>query len=127
MVFELSPSRTRRSALGMSLKNVLLKQSAAMAMFFQRSVVCAPTASDLGSLSLVQGKLKHIEPRRTFQGAEADDCREMIEEAISTSDRDLAQRLKYSDEEAIDILACALACYLDERYSITNRPMLGIG
>lgn len=49
----------------------------------------------------------------------------MIEWRLQKCGSDLTQKLRYSREEAETILAGAIAYYLDERFSITNRELLG--
>lgn len=52
-------------------------------------------------------------------------CIDDIEAIIVEAARSLVDDLKYQELEAEDILAAAIAYYLDERFSITNRRMLG--
>ena len=49
----------------------------------------------------------------------------MIENTLKEVARDLATDLGYERSEAKSILASAVAYYLDERFSVTNRRMLG--
>lgn len=53
-------------------------------------------------------------------------CRELIAGAISDRARELTGPLDYSREEAKQILVSALARYLDERFSVSNRRRLGL-
>jgi len=53
------------------------------------------------------------------------DCREMIERAIGDQANSLVKDLKYTLEQAEDILAGAMAKYLDERFSVSDRERLG--
>ncbi|QTA91835.1 hypothetical protein [Desulfonema magnum] len=50
---------------------------------------------------------------------------EMIEWRLQKCGSDLTQKLNYTREEAETVLAGAIAYYLDERFSITNRELLG--
>jgi hypothetical protein len=53
-------------------------------------------------------------------------CREMIADAISGRARELTGPLNYPEDEAKQILVTALARYLDERFSVSNRRRLGL-
>jgi len=53
-------------------------------------------------------------------------CRGMIDGAIRGRARELNKRLDYSVPEAEQILAGAIAQYLDERFSVSNRKVLGL-
>jgi hypothetical protein len=52
-------------------------------------------------------------------------CREAVEAAIKKAASSLVHTLKYTEEEATGILAEALGQYLDERFHVTERRMLG--
>jgi hypothetical protein len=60
-------------------------------------------------------------------GEARDDCVRQIDNAISELSKDLvaADRLAYDNVLADTILDKALAQYVDERFSVTNRQMLG--
>lgn len=81
--------------------------------------------SDLGTLEPVARMLKHIHENMPQRGDAWHDCQQMIEEAITSVGVDLTTRLQYSDDEATRILGNAIAYYLDERFSVGNRRMLG--
>lgn len=53
-------------------------------------------------------------------------CRELIADAIRGRRPELTGPLKYSQEEATQILISALARYLDERFSVSSRRRLGL-
>lgn len=55
------------------------------------------------------------------------DCREQVEGVLVKVAHDLAGPLQYSRPLAERILADAIAYYLDDRFSITNRELLGFG
>ena len=55
------------------------------------------------------------------------DCRDLIVSAIQGRARELTHDLVYSEAEANTILLSALAVYLDERFSISARRLLGFG
>jgi hypothetical protein len=53
------------------------------------------------------------------------DCVAAIEATLAKAGYLLTKALKYSDDEARSILAGAVAQYLDERFHITSRKLLG--
>jgi hypothetical protein len=55
------------------------------------------------------------------------ECKDMIVGAIRGRARELTHDLAYPEQEANVILSSALAIYLDERFSITDRRLLGFG
>jgi len=70
--------------------------------------------------------LKHVSTNRPHMGGNAyGDCRAMIEHAISDRAKELTGPLKYPQDEATGILAGAMARYLDERFTVTDRIRLG--
>ncbi|ADO68376.1 hypothetical protein [Stigmatella aurantiaca] len=54
-----------------------------------------------------------------------DDCVSMIDNAIAGRANELVDELGYTQPEAETILANALGQYLDERFNVTNRKLLG--
>lgn len=54
------------------------------------------------------------------------ECRDMIDGAIAGRAKELTKCLEYEIAEAEEILAAALAQYLDDRFSVTNRRVLGL-
>jgi hypothetical protein len=54
------------------------------------------------------------------------DCADMIELAIRGRAHELVDELCYGRKQAEELLAGALARYLDERFSVTNRRSLGL-
>ena len=55
------------------------------------------------------------------------DCKDLIIGAIRGRALKLTRDLGYTEAEANTILSSALEIYLDERFSITNRRLLGFG
>jgi hypothetical protein len=53
-------------------------------------------------------------------------CREMIDGAIGERAHELTELLNYPQEEAKRILVSALARYLDQRFSVSNRRRMGL-
>ena len=54
------------------------------------------------------------------------ECRDLIDAAIRGRARELVEDLGYEIPEAERILAAAVAQYLDERFSVTNRRLMGL-
>jgi hypothetical protein len=82
--------------------------------------------SDFRTHAEVAAILGHIPYTRANHGKVYADCRDMIEEAIRGCGLELTRNLKYPVPEASDILAGALARYLDDRFSVSNRRVLGL-
>ena len=53
-------------------------------------------------------------------------CKDQIDMAIARCAHELADDLKYEISAAKQVLASAVAQYLDERFSVTNRRMMGL-
>ena len=74
----------------------------------------------------VKDILKYVSTNKPYMdGNGYTNCREMIERAISDQANSLVNALKYNQKLAEDILAGAMARYLDERFSVTDRELLG--
>jgi len=54
------------------------------------------------------------------------ECRGLIDSAIRGRAMELVENLRYDIPEAEEILAAAVAQYLDERFSVTNRRIMGL-
>lgn len=59
------------------------------------------------------------------EGESYEPCRTGIEQILRSVARDLIEKLEYSRPEAEEILAGALAQYLDDRFSVSDRRRLG--
>jgi hypothetical protein len=68
--------------------------------------------------------LGRIHESHGARGEHATICAEMIDDAITATADDL-KRLGYPEGAREDVLAAAIAYYLDERFSITNGRLLG--
>ncbi len=85
------------------------------------------TESGLSGDPEIAEVLKHayaLQPNR--QGKNYNLCREMVAAAISGRIYELKHQLDYDANEARKILVSALARYLDERFSVSNRRRLGL-
>lgn len=74
----------------------------------------------------VAGVLKHITRSRPYTGGHGyGDCREMIVGIISWRANELVEALHYPEPDAKAILAGAMARYVDDRFTVTDRIRLG--
>lgn len=78
-------------------------------------------ASDLIEVSQLGTVLKAIRIDRTYRGAARTQALEAIEAIVQAKAVELTARLKYSRKVAINVLARALAQYLDEIFHISTR------
>ena len=75
----------------------------------------------------VQEALEYIhEPPPNFQTPAYKECNQEIEGVLTRAARLLRDDLEYDQSRAEEILAAGVAHYLDERFSITNRKLLGL-
>jgi hypothetical protein len=74
----------------------------------------------------VQEVLSEIQEYKPNPGATYADCRDRIKAVIAHCGHYLIDSLKYERPLAEEILEGALAYYLDERFSVTNRQILGM-
>lgn len=72
----------------------------------------------------VHSKLEKVREYAPHQGESADECADQIKNVLSTCATEL-MHLGYDIAAAKDILSQAIAYYLDDRFSITNRQQLG--
>jgi len=70
--------------------------------------------------------LKHIPHSPPHRGKNYDMYIEMVRDAIRGRGVELKDKLGYEVSQAVDILAGALGRYLDERFSLTRRRLLGL-
>lgn len=94
--------------------------------YFNSVLVDFIQQSDLHAHPAIAAVLEHLPHLSPHVGQSYYDCREMIEHAIRTRGLELTKHLGYPVPDAVDILAGALARYLDERFSVTNRRLLGL-
>jgi hypothetical protein len=94
--------------------------------YFNAVLVEFVKESDFGPLPDVARLLQHIPVNRPDRGRSYDDCRQMTEDAIRDRGIELTKDLGYPVDRAIAILSGALVRYLDERFSISSRKLLGL-
>ncbi len=61
----------------------------------------------------------------SMQGSSYNDCKGMIESVLKDVADSLNKKMKYSIDDTKEIIAGAVAYYLDERFNVTNRRLLG--
>lgn len=94
--------------------------------FFNAVLAMVVRETGFADHSEVKAILKHVSSNQPYMhGNGYSDCREMIESAISDQANSLVNDLNYKQELAEDILAGAMAKYLDERFSVSDRALLG--
>jgi hypothetical protein len=93
--------------------------------YFNSVLIEFALESDFSARPEVEEVLKHIPHASPYKGRGYADCRAMIGHAIRGRALELANELKYSLPEAADVLSGALARYLDERFSVSSRRLLG--
>jgi hypothetical protein len=83
--------------------------------------------SDLAGYPEIDDVLKHAysgEPDHALRGYAL--CREMVNDAFVGRAHELREQLGYDEATAKRILVDAIARYLDERFSVSNRRRLGL-
>lgn len=93
--------------------------------FFNGVFVELVRSSGLDQHEVLARVLKDVNARPIRDRREKEDCAARIRAALSQCATWLTCSLRYPREEAEDILASAVAEYLDERFSVTNRKLLG--
>ncbi len=92
--------------------------------FFNSVLVAYLRSNGYDGEPAISAKLAKIREYAPAGGESSEDCAQRIENALGTCAEELSQ-LGYSAEEGMRILGLAIAYYLDERFTITNREMLG--
>jgi hypothetical protein len=94
--------------------------------YFNAVLVDLLKDSDLTSNPKIAVVLEHaVASSPAREGRSYKPCREMITDAIRGRAQELTGPLKYSQDEAKQILVVALARYLDDRFSVSARRRLG--
>lgn len=95
--------------------------------FFNSNLVEQVKTGPFAAHPQVADVLKEIRARELSErGHSYQKCQEMIHDVIRGRAIELMNSLGYTRDEAQEILARALAQYLDERFSVTNRRTLGM-
>ena len=94
--------------------------------YFNSMIVQYALGTDFHTHDEVAAVLKLVKNTPPEKGQTYDDCWKMIDAAVKGRAAELIQALGYEMNEAWDILAGAMARYVDERFSVTNRRLLGL-
>ncbi len=70
--------------------------------------------------------LKHVHQDKPDESDTFQDCLKMVDAAVKGRAVELIHNLGYDMPTAWDILAGAMARYIDGRFSVTNRRLLGL-
>ena len=95
--------------------------------FFNSVLVRYLNESELSSLAPIRRMLGSVHEYRHSDSESARDCAAYIEQIFVQAAQQLSKELDYPRPQAIEILANAIAYYLDERFNVTTRKQLGFG
>lgn len=93
--------------------------------FYNATLVAYLKQSAFAKLPETSGIVNELNEYAPSQGRQRQECEEMIEEEIGYCITSLHDSLEYSQNETTMIVANSLAYYLDERFSISDRKLLG--
>jgi hypothetical protein len=94
--------------------------------FFNGVLVAVIDEGPLGEQSAIQSLRSHIPTNKPeAQSSSFADCAAMIRDALQDRWHELKDDLGYNDADADEVFIEALAAYLDERFTITDRRRLG--
>lgn len=82
--------------------------------------------SEINREEVIADVLQHTYRSHVEGGRSYDHCRESIALGISGRARELTLKLGYSPQDMKEILTKAIATYLDDRFSVSNRRRLGL-
>jgi len=109
------------------LKEGLKKSEVRFGDGYFNSVLVELLATAFSDSVVVQDKLREIAASKPHQGRVYRECVEMIESAIAKCAQSLLKDLGYEQPLAEKILAGGVGYYLDERFSLLNRRLVGLG
>lgn len=94
--------------------------------FFNAVLMQVVDKSPFADKLVIKELRPHISTNRPYQGGRsAEDCAAMIQSALQDRWFELRKSLGYEKDAADRIMAGALAAYLDERFTVTDRRKLG--
>ena len=94
--------------------------------FFNSVLLVVVKEANLPDFAEVAEVLRHVQTNPPHKdGYSYLFCHDMIEQIIRERATELVERLKYPRDQAEEILAGAVARYLDERFTVTDRVRLG--
>lgn len=82
--------------------------------------------SDLAKAGEVAEVRQHVSSNPPEWTRSHEACRELIADGIGGRAVELRDKLKYKPEEVRAVMTKALATYLDERFSVSNRRLIGL-
>ena len=95
--------------------------------FFNHVLIKYMKSSSLGEKPEIADILTSVNRRGETDLIPTRECQNMITDILKKLAFDLTKKLNYTRDEAEEILVGAVAYYLDERFSVTNRRMMGFG
>jgi hypothetical protein len=110
----------------LTIKNLLKKAEIRFGDGYFNAVLLELVKSAFREKQDVQEKVEEIAPSKPSHEKAYEECATMIEGAIAACAKSLLNDLGYEQPEAENILAGAMGYYLDERFSLTNRKLLGL-
>ncbi len=94
--------------------------------FFNAVLMQVVDKSPFAGKAVINDLRPHISTNRPYQGGHsAEDCAVMIQSALQDRWFELRRNLGYEKDAADRIMAGALASYLDDRFTVTDRRKLG--
>jgi hypothetical protein len=111
--------------------SLLLRQA-----FSELEIRFGPTFFEAALLEVVRTEFSNHQPvaelltrlpadRAWHEGRGYTDCKEALDAVFRRAAQTLTKALRYERAQAEDILAAAVAHYLDERFRVTERKLLG--
>jgi hypothetical protein len=94
--------------------------------FFNAVLMLVIDKSPFAGKSVIRELRPHISTNNPYQGGHSlEDCAAMIQAALQDRWYELRKNLTYEPDAADRIMAGAVASYLDERFTVTDRRKLG--
>ncbi|WP_437769308.1 hypothetical protein WMF27_09125 [Sorangium sp. So ce281] len=93
--------------------------------YFNSVLVEYLKGGELGAIPEVQRVLRHVHEHSPYKGGSYDDCRNEVVAVLQRAAQALTH-VGYRREQAKRILIDAVVKFLDDRFGITNRQMLGL-
>ena len=109
---------------GLMLRRMLQRAEIRYGEGYYNAVLLKVISGGFSSDTEIKAMLEQIGPRRVQEGSSYREAVEMIE-SVLTECATLLKKLSYPVDSAKNILTRAVGLYLDERFSITNRKLMG--
>ncbi|WP_339886837.1 hypothetical protein [Rhodopirellula europaea] len=94
--------------------------------FFNRTLVDLITESYLDKYPDIKNSLERTHSRQVERTAEYHECRDTIAYVIGKRSRELTRQLEYDETTMQKILSKAIARYIDNRFSLSQRKQMGL-